>query len=111
MTGHSGPRREICQRLWSTHVCQVHLGRRRPGDRQHQHLSLRTQYHSLLFDAYQTGAQDGVDRALDHPLVGIQVGSQLATRIPARSSPHHGAREWVERSHRHFRQQCVLGRE
>ena len=27
------PRRQICQRQWTTHVCQVHLGRRRPGDR------------------------------------------------------------------------------
>ena len=55
--------------------------------------------------------KDGLDRAFGHSLVRVHIGAQLATRIPARSSPHHGAREWMEPSRRHLRQPCVLGRE
>ena len=110
-TSHSGVGRQICQRQWTTYVCQVSLGRRRPDDRQHQRLSLRTQFHSLLFGSYQVGGQDGLDRAPAHPLVRVSVGPQLATRIPGRSNPYHGAREWMEPSGRPIGQPCVLGRE
>ena len=99
-TGQSGPRRQICQRLWSTHVCQVSMGGRRPSDRQHQHLSLWSRHHSQRRVSHQTGAQDGLDRAIEHPLVRVCVRPQLATRIPKRSSPRHETRHCLERSER-----------
>ena len=72
-TGHSGPRRQICQQLWTTHVCQVLLGRRRPGDRQHQRLSLWSRHHSQRCVSHQVCAQDGLERTLGHPLVRVSV--------------------------------------
>ena len=87
------------------------MGGGRPVDRQHQRLSLWTQFHPLRHFSYQVGGQDGLGRAIDHPLVRVCVRTQLALRIPGRSSTNYGPREWLERSDRQRGQTIELGRE